>query len=95
MAALLAPISDAPSHGPTPLKKLMPSTIEQLKALEAERCRCIVGQNYQRLGELLSPSLIHTHTRGNVDTRESDLNDLGGVESLELGREETDAGEHK
>jgi ketosteroid isomerase-like protein len=67
----------------------MTSIIDQLKALEAERCRCIVAQNYQRLGELLSASLIHTHTRGNVDTRESYLDYLGGVmESLELRRED-------
>jgi ketosteroid isomerase-like protein len=61
---------------------------QQLTALEEERCRCIVEQNYQRLGELLSPSLIHTHTRGNVDTRESYLAFVSGViESLELRRE--------
>ena len=66
----------------------MMSIIDQLQALEAERCRCIVEQNYQRLGELLSPSLIHTHTRGNVDTRESYLAFVSGViESLELRRE--------
>lgn len=66
----------------------MLSIIDQLKALEAERCRCIVEQNYPRLGELLSASLIHTHTRGNVDTRESYLAFVSGViESLELRRE--------
>jgi ketosteroid isomerase-like protein len=65
----------------------MPIT-EQLMALEAERCRCIVEQNYQRLGELLSPALIHTHTRGNVDTRESYLAFVSGaIESLALRRE--------
>lgn len=64
------------------------SISEKLMALEAERCRCIVEQNYERLGELLSPSLIHTHTRGNVDTRGSYLAFLSGViESLELRRE--------
>jgi hypothetical protein len=67
----------------------MPSLIDRLNALESERCRCIVEQNYQRLGELLSPSLIHTHTRGNVDTRESYLAYVSGViESLELRRED-------
>jgi ketosteroid isomerase-like protein len=65
------------------------SITEQLMALEAERCRCVVEQNYQRLGELLSRSLIHTHTRGNVDTRESYLAFVSGViESLELRRED-------
>ena len=66
----------------------MTSLIDRLNALEAERCRCIVEQDYQRLGELLSPSLIHTHTRGNVDTRESYLAFVSGViESLALRRE--------
>lgn len=65
------------------------SIIQQLTALEEERCRCIVEQNYQRLRELLSPALIHTHTRGNVDTRESYLAFVSGViESLELRRED-------
>ena len=66
----------------------MMSIIDQLTALEKERCRCIVEQDFQRLGELLSQSLIHTHTRGNVDTRESYLAYISGViESLELRRE--------
>ena len=62
---------------------------DQLNALEDERCRCIVGQDYARLRELLSGSLIHTHTRGNVDTRESYLAFVSGaIESLELRRED-------
>jgi ketosteroid isomerase-like protein len=65
------------------------SNIQQLTELESERCRCIVAQDYQRLGELLSTALIHTHTRGNVDTRESYLAYVSGViESLELRRED-------
>ena len=64
------------------------SITQMLIALEEERCRCIVEQDYQRLRELLSPALIHTHTRGNVDTRESYLAFVSGViESLELRRE--------
>jgi ketosteroid isomerase-like protein len=64
------------------------SIAEQLVVLEVDRCRCVVEQDYQRLGELLSHSLIHTHTRGNVDTRESYLAFVSGViESLELRRE--------
>lgn len=62
---------------------------DQLRALEAQRCRCIVEQDFERLGELLSASLIHTHTRGNVDTRDSYLAYVGGfIESLELRRED-------
>ncbi|WP_157694159.1 nuclear transport factor 2 family protein [Hydrogenophaga crassostreae] len=61
---------------------------EQLTALETERCRCVVEQDYQRLGDMLSPALIHTHIRGNVDTKESYLRFVSGlVESLELRRE--------
>ena len=67
----------------------MMSIVDQLMKLESERCRCIVEQDYERLGELLSPSLIHTHTRGNVDTRESYLAYVRGViELLELRRED-------
>jgi ketosteroid isomerase-like protein len=67
----------------------MLSIVDQLMKLESERCRCIVEQDYERLGELLSPSLIHTHTRGNVDTRESYLAYVRGViELLELRRED-------
>jgi ketosteroid isomerase-like protein len=65
------------------------SIAEQLNALEDERCRCVVAQDYVRLRELLSPSLIHTHTRGNVDTRESYLAFVSGaIESLEMRRED-------
>lgn len=40
------------------------SVTEQLMALEAERCPCVVEQNHPRLCKLLSRSLIHTHTCG-------------------------------
>jgi len=62
--------------------------INHLEALEAERCRCIVEQRYDRLRELLSAQLIHTHNRGNSDDRDSYLAYVGGViESLALQRE--------
>jgi ketosteroid isomerase-like protein len=57
-------------------------------ALENERCEAIVAQDWERLGALLSPSLIHTHTRGNSDSRESYLAYVNGaVEILALRRE--------
>jgi ketosteroid isomerase-like protein len=57
--------------------------------LEEERCRCIVEQRFDRLRELLSERLVHTHTRGNVDGRDSYLAYISGViETLELRREE-------
>ncbi len=58
-------------------------------ALEDERCRCIVEQRFDHLRELLSERLVHTHTRGNVDTRESYLAFVSGlIESMELRRED-------
>lgn len=46
---------------------------DHLLALEAERGRCLVEQRFDRLRELLSSRLVHTHTRGNVDDRASYL----------------------
>ncbi len=63
--------------------------VQHVLALEDERCRCIVEQRFDRLRELLSERLVHTHTRGNVDTRDSYLAFVGGViESLALRRED-------
>lgn len=69
----------------------MPETLtlqQRVLALEDERCRCIVEQRFDRLRELLSDKLVHTHTRGNFDDRDSYLAYVAGViESLELRRE--------
>lgn len=55
---------------------------------EQERCRCIVEQDFEALRELLSPALIHTHTRGNTDDRDSYLRYAREVvEILDLQRE--------
>lgn len=55
---------------------------------EQERCRCIVDQDFDALRELLSPALIHTHTRGNTDDRGSYLRYARDVvEILGLQRE--------
>jgi ketosteroid isomerase-like protein len=54
---------------------------------EQERCRCIVEQDFDALHELLSPALIHTHTRGNTDDRDSYLRYVREVvEILDLQR---------
>jgi ketosteroid isomerase-like protein len=59
-----------------------------LVALENERCRHIVSQDYSSLSRLLSGQLVHTHTRGNQDTRESYLHYLSTiVEILDLRRD--------
>lgn len=61
---------------------------EQVTALENERCRCIVAQDFPALRNLLSSRLIHVHTRGNQDTRDSYLDYLlDRVEILDLRRE--------
>lgn len=65
-----------------------PDLTQTLLNLEEERCRCIVEQRYDRLAQLLSDHLVHTHTRGNADDKASYLAFVGGViESLELRRE--------
>ncbi len=66
----------------------MRNTVDTVLAREKERCRCIVEQDFERLGELLSQSLIHTHTRGNTDGRDTYLQYMQGVvEILDLQRE--------
>jgi ketosteroid isomerase-like protein len=61
---------------------------DTLIALENERCHCIVSQRFDRLAQLLSDRLVHTHARGNVDDKSSYLAFVGGViESLDLQRE--------
>lgn len=62
--------------------------VGRLTLLEEERCRCIVQKRFERLEELLSPRLIHTHTRGNVDDRASYLHFIStAIESIALKRE--------
>lgn len=52
---------------------------EHLLALERERGRCIVAEDTAALRELLSERLVHTHTRGNSDDRESYLAFVTGL----------------
>ena len=64
------------------------SIADIVMGLEQERCRCIVDQDFDALHELLSPALIHTHTRGNTDDRDSYLRYAREVvEILDLQRE--------
>jgi ketosteroid isomerase-like protein len=61
---------------------------QTLLDLENTRCRLIVSQDFAALRDLLSAQLIHTHTRGNQDTRETYLDYLSRVvEILDLQRE--------
>jgi ketosteroid isomerase-like protein len=59
-----------------------------LLQLEDERIRCLLEQDYAGLTQLLSPELLHTHTRGNVDSLSSYLHFVGNVvQALEVRRE--------
>jgi hypothetical protein len=54
---------------------------------EQRRCDYISLQDFGALGELLHPDLVHVHTRGNQDTRESYLKYVTEViEILEVER---------
>ena len=62
---------------------------EALIAVEQERCRFIVSQDFAALRKVLSSQLIHTHTRGNQDSRDTYLTYLTNVvEILDLRRED-------
>jgi hypothetical protein len=61
---------------------------EMLMSLEQERCRRIIAQDFSALRAMLSSRLIHTHTRGNQDDRESYLAYLkSSVEILDVRRD--------
>jgi hypothetical protein len=65
----------------------------EVLAAETERCAAIRAQDYGRLTTLLHPSLIHVHTRGNEDTRDSYLKYLAEVvEILDVRRGELKVG---
>lgn len=51
----------------------MQEVIDALMAREQQRCEMIVAEDFQGLRSLLSESLVHTHTRGNTDDKESYL----------------------
>jgi ketosteroid isomerase-like protein len=68
----------------------MPDTrINEVLAAESARCAAIRTQDFESLAALLHPSLVHVHTRGNQDTRESYLKYLKEViEILDITRGE-------
>jgi hypothetical protein len=64
-------------------------TIAAVMESEQRRCDYIRLGDYSALGELLHPDLVHVHTRGNQDTRESYLKYVTEViEILEVERHE-------
>jgi hypothetical protein len=67
---------------------MIENDVDALMAAESERCAAIRDQDYARLGKLLHPTLVHVHTRGNQDTRESYLKYLTDVlEIFDVTRE--------
>jgi ketosteroid isomerase-like protein len=61
--------------------------VEGLRVAEFARCSAIKAQDFEKLQTLMHPSLIHVHTRGNQDTRESYLKYLSEViEILDVRR---------
>jgi ketosteroid isomerase-like protein len=66
----------------------MTALTDTLLRVENERIRCLVEQDYAGLTRLLSPELLHTHTRGNVDSLSSYLHFVGNiVQALDIRRE--------
>jgi Domain of unknown function (DUF4440) len=66
----------------------MAALADTLLRLEDERIRCLVEQDYAGLTKLLSPELLHTHTRGNFDNLPSYLHFVRDVvQALEVRRE--------
>jgi ketosteroid isomerase-like protein len=66
----------------------MTALTDTLLQLENERIRCLLEQDYAGLTKLLSPELLHTHTRGNVDSLSSYLHFVGEVvQALDVRRE--------
>ncbi len=41
---------------------------DHLLGLEHQRCEALAKKDYEQLATLISPDLVHTHTRGNVDS---------------------------
>jgi len=47
------------------------AVVDELMALEKERCRALVEKDFQAVRRLVSKDVVHVHTRGNVDTFDS------------------------
>lgn len=61
--------------------------VEELLQLEQRRCDAVAAGDETALRELLSPTLIHVHTRGNQDSLESYLEYLArAIEVLRVER---------
>ena len=66
----------------------MAALSDRLTQLEDERIHCLVGQDYAGPAKLLSPELLHTHARGNLDDRSSYSSFVANVvRALEIRRE--------
>jgi ketosteroid isomerase-like protein len=66
---------------------MIDNRVDEVLVAETERCAAIRAQDFDKLRMLLHPSLVHVHTRGNQDTRESYLKYLAQVvEILDVRR---------
>jgi hypothetical protein len=69
------------------MHEMTTNNVEALRLAEFERCSAIKTQDFEKLENLMHTSLIHVHTRGNQDTRESYLRYLSEViEILDVRR---------
>jgi Domain of unknown function (DUF4440) len=69
------------------MNKTIDEVVEELLQLEQRRCEAVAAGDDTTLRELLSPTLIHVHTRGNQDSLESYLEYLNRtVEILRVQR---------
>ena len=63
--------------------------LSSLLAAEKSRCELIRKQDFAALGQLLHADLVHVHTRGNQDTRDSYLRYIAEViEILHIERQD-------
>jgi hypothetical protein len=51
----------------------MSDPVDELIALEQERCRATSARDWSSLGELLDPDFTYTHTGGDIEDREQYL----------------------
>jgi hypothetical protein len=55
-----------------------PAVVEELLALEDQRCRAISGGDLAALGDLLGDDLVHVHMTGHAQGKQEYLSSLAG-----------------
>jgi ketosteroid isomerase-like protein len=75
------PLSDhrnTPDERELPMPTPDPLVVEELLALEAQRCRAISAGDLAALGGLLHDDLVHVHATGRAQDKQEYLSSLGG-----------------